>query len=244
MPRHKEVSSESEDETPHKVVPKTNADGLPLIRDISWVDSKKFEPKKVVLGDEEESGGVARVQIKYKYEKSGEQIFCLVPCKNLEAFLKSNGVEEETYLKKNGIRTGTGKNVMKFYLDKDNEQHQALYESLLEMCAVVKKKLTKKSKGSVDVKIRGLYNTINDKKEVTGYAISARLIESKKGDVYTSAYNDDGQVNVKSVGRCVARPALVFSYVVPEDGESYRINASVGQVYYKAQSLFPLRDRD
>lgn len=240
--RRKDDSSDSDDEAP-RTISKVNTNGLPVIRDISWVNTKKFESKKVVLGDEEENGGVMRVQIKYKYERNGEQIFCLAPRNDLDAFLRSNGVEEETYLKKNGVRTGTGKNVMKFYLDKDNEEHEAFHESLLAMCSAIKKKVEKKTKESIDIKIRGLYETINDKRDATGYAISARLIESKAGEVYTAAYNDEGQVDVKSVGRCVARPALIFSYTVPDDN-NYRINVSVGQVYYKAQTLFPLRDRD
>jgi len=243
MPRRKDNPNDSEDETPHKTTPKSNVNGLPVIRDISWVNSNQFESKKVILGDEEENGGVIRVQIKYKYERNGEQFFCLAPHNDSNAFFRSNGIEEETYLKRNGVRTGTGRNVMKFYLDKGNEEHEAFYKSLLAMCSIIKKKIEKKTGENVDIKIRGLYDVTNDKKDVTGYAISARFIENKAGEIYTAAYNDEGQVDIKSVGRCIARPALIYSYTVPDDN-NYRINVSISQVYYKAQELFPLRDRD
>lgn len=214
---------------------------LPTIRAIQVVNSSDFDPKKLKLDDEEESGGVSRVGLVYKY-KNGERGFCFTCPNDIDAFFNCNGVEEETYAKKGGQRTGTGKNVMKLYLDADNQHHEKFYECLISICTVVKKKIEKENGKKVDVKIRGLYDIVDDGKNVTGHALSARLIESGEGVVYTAAYNSDRQVDVKSIGRCVVRPGLIFSYTIPEDGETYRINLSLAQVYFVEKSLFPLRD--
>ncbi|KAG0201755.1 hypothetical protein BGX28_005530 [Mortierella sp. GBA30] len=214
---------------------------LPVVREIQLINSATFDPKKLKLDDEEESGGVSRVALLYKY-KNGERGLCFTCPRLVDAYLRCNGVEEETYAKKGGQRTGTGKNVLKLYMDGDNPHHEQFYESLLSICAVVKKKIEKEGGEKVDVAIRGLYNLIDDEKNVTGHALSARLIESGDGVVYTAAYNDEEQVDVKSIGRCVARPGLTFSYTIPEEGGTYRINVSVAQMYYVAKSLFPLRD--
>lgn len=214
---------------------------LPTIRDIQLVNSDNFDPKKLKLDDEEETAGVSRVGLLYKY-KSGERGLCFTCPNDADAFFRCNGVEEETYAKKGGQRTGTGKNVMKLYLDGDNAHHEKFYECLISICNIVKKKIEKEVGKKVDVKIRGLYDMIDDEKNVTGHAVSARLIESVDGVVYTAAYNDEEQVDVKSIGRSVVRPGLAFSYTIPEDGESYRINMSLAQVYFVPRSLFPLRD--
>lgn len=213
---------------------------LPVVRDIQLVNSDNFDAKKLRLDDEEESGGISRVNLLYKY-KNGERSFCFTCPNNTDAFFRCNGVEEETYAKKGGQRTGTGKNVMKLYLDVDNAEHEKFYECLLSICAIVKKKIEKEKGEKVDVKIRGLYDVVDEEKRVTGHALAARLIESGDGVVYTAAYNSDEQVDVKSVGRCSVRPGLAFSYTIPEDG-NYRINVSMAQVYFVARSLFPLRD--
>lgn len=215
---------------------------LPTIRDIQVVNSNDFDPKKLKLDDEEESGGISRVNLLYKY-KSGERPLCFTCPNDSEAFFRCNGVEEETYAKKGGQRTGTGKNIMKLYLEADNPEHEKFYECLLSISSAVKKKIEKEKGGKVDVKIRGLYDVVDDEKHVTGHALAAKLIEGGDGVVYTAAYNSEEQVDVKSVGRCDVRPGLIFSYTIPEDG-SYRINVSLAQVYYVPRSLFPLRDLD
>jgi hypothetical protein len=255
MAKHKHRKNESDSEgstvgdiangiAKMKVKGKTNGVvKLPVIRDIQVVNPDVFDPKKLKLDDEEESGGISRVGLLYKY-KSGERSLCFTCPKNVNAFLRSNGVEEETYAKKGGQRTATGKNVMKLYMDVGNPEHEKFYDCLLSICAIVKKKVEKEKGEEVDVKIRGLYDVVDDSKNVTGHALSARLIESADGVMYTAAYNDDEQVDIKSVGRCVVRPGLAFSYTIPEDGETYRINVSLAQMYYVAKSLFPLRDLD
>jgi hypothetical protein len=242
--KQKKVTSDDEDviEITNKVG-KTRIGKLPSIRDIQFVNSDDFDPKKLKLDDEEESGGISRVGLLYKY-KGGERGLCLTCPKDMDAFFKCNGVEEETYAKKGGQRTGTGKNVMKLYFDVDNQHHERFYECLISICAVVRKKIEKETGKKTDVKIRGLYDIVDDDKNITGHAVSAKLIESSDGTVYTSAYNGEEQVDVKSIGRCVLRPALTFSYTIPEDGESYRISMSLTQVYYVPRSLFPLRDLD
>lgn len=215
---------------------------LPVVRDIQVVNSNNFDGKKLKLDDEEESGGVSRIGLLYKYKGDGAKSF-LFTCPNTpEAFFKCNGVEEETYAKKGGQRTGTGKNIMKLYLDVDNSQHEKFYECLTSICSIVKKKIEKEKGGKVDVKIRGLYDIVDDDRNVTGHALAARLIESGDGVVYTAAYNAEEQVDIKSIKRCFIRPAIAFSYTIPEDGESYRITVSLAQVYYVPRSLFPLRD--
>jgi hypothetical protein len=216
---------------------------LPTIRAIQVVNPHTFESKKLKLDDEEESGGISRVGLIYKHG-NGERNLLLTCPRDINAFFRCNGVEEETYAKKGGLRTGTGKNVMKLYMDGDNPEHVEFYECLLAICAATKKKIEKELKKVVDVKIRGLYDTIDDEKKVTGHALVARLIESGDGIVYTAAYDDEKQVDVKSVGRCVVRPALSFSYTIPEDEENYRVNVSLTQAYIVNRSLFPLRDLD
>lgn len=241
--KHRKNESDSEDSVVEvKLNGKANGVAkLPVVRDISVVNSANFDAKKLKLDDEEESGGVSRVSIMYKY-KSGEKNLCLTCPNDIGAFFKCNGVEEETYAKKGGQRTGTGKNVMKFYLDAGNAQHEKFYECVTSICNAVKKKIEKEKGEKVDIKMRGVYDVLDDERNVTGYAVVARLIESSEGVVYTAAYNDDEQVAVKSVGRCVARPGITFSYAIPEDGSSYRVNMSLAQMYYVPKSLFPLRD--
>lgn len=241
--REKQTKYDSDSESVTNGFSKINLGKLPVIRNILWVNSNDFNEKKLSLGDEEQSGGFSRVGLAYKYDR-GEQTFCITCPRDNNAFFRSNGVEEETYAKKNGNRTATGKNIMKFYLDKDNEDHERFYDCLIRVTNVVKKKIEKQSSSKVDVRIRGLYDVLDDEKNITGHAISAKLIESADGLVYTCAYNDEEQVDVKTVQRCIARPAFIFSYTIPEDGQNYRIHISLTQVHFKPESLFPLRDRD
>jgi hypothetical protein len=225
-----------------KVKSKMNgAAKLPVVHDIQLINPNTFDPKKLKLDDEVESGGISRVGLLYKY-KGSEKNFHFTCPKTVDAYFKCNGVEEETYAKKGGTRTGTGKNVMKLYMDAENPEHEKFHDCLLSICAIVKKKIEKEKGGEVDVRIRGLYDIVDDAKNVTGHALAARLIESNDGVMYTAAYNDDEQVDVKSVGRCIVRPGLAFSYTIPEDEENYRISVSMTQLYYVARSLFPLRD--
>ena len=240
--KQRKTESDSEGSTVDTKMNKINGIAkLPVVRDIQVISSTNFDPKKLKLDDEEESGGISRVGLLYKY-KNGERPFCFTCPNDTDAFFRCSGVEEETYAKKNGQRTGTGKNIMKFYLDADNPEHEKFYECLVSICAIVKKKIEKENGEKVDVKIRGLYDVVDDEKNVTGHALAAKLIESSEGVVYTAAYNAEEQVDVKSIGRCLVRPGLAFSYTIPEDGGSYRINISLTQVYYVARSLFPLRD--
>ncbi|KAG0013227.1 hypothetical protein BGZ82_002245, partial [Podila clonocystis] len=88
---------------------------------------------------------------------------------------------------------------MKMYLDKDNEYHQEFYEVINKIRSVIKKKIDKDTGKKNDVQIRGMYNLVDDEKEITGYALTVRLIESKGGDMYTGAYDDEGQVDIKEV---------------------------------------------
>lgn len=215
----------------------------PTVRNLLWVNSDDLSEKRLSLGDPQESGGISRVALRYKYE-NGEHDLCVVLPRDVDAYMRCNGVEEETYAKKNGQRTATGKNVVRFYMDKDNEYHERFHDCLTRICNTVKKRIERQLSNKVDVRIRGMYDIMDDDKNITGHAISARLIESNSGVVYTSAYNDEEHVDVKDVGRCIARPALIFSYTIPEDKESYRIHVSLTQMYYKSESLFPLRDRD
>jgi hypothetical protein len=251
MVKNKSRKLESDDEDVADVTYKTNklklngktttTSKLPTIRDIYVVNSSVFDPKKLRLDDEEESGGVSRVGLIYKY-KNGERGLCFTCPNTVDAFFRCNGVEEETYAKKGGQRTGTGKNIMRLYMDVNNPEHEKFYECLISISTAVKKRIEKANGNEVDVKIRGLYDVVDDTKNVTGHALTARLIESADGVVYTAAYNDEEQVDVKSVGRCVIRPGLTFSYTIPEDGDTYRINVSITQAYYVPRSLFPLRD--
>ena len=245
--KHRKVESDSEGSTVDVTANKMNkmkingTTKLPVVRDIQVVNSSDFDPKKLKLDDEEESGGISRVSLLYKY-KNGERPFCFTCPNDIDAFFRCNGVEEETYAKKNGQRTATGKNIVKFYLDVNNADHEKFYECLLSICTTVKKKIEKEKGEKVDVKIRGLYDVVDDEKNITGHALAARLIESGDGVMYTAAYNAEEQVDIKSIGRCLVRPGLAFSYTIPEDGGSYRINISLAQAYYVAKSLFPLRD--
>lgn len=237
--------SDSEESTVDTAVTKVGKkmnSKLPVVRDIQVVNSNVFDPRKLKLDDEEESGGVSRVGLLYKYNKGGERNFCFTCPNNTDAFFRCNGVEEETYAKKGGQRTGTGKKVVKLYMNTNNPEHERFYECLLSICAIVKKKIEKEKGEEVDVKIRGLYDVVDDGRNITGHALVARLIEGGDGVMYTAAYNAEEQVDVRSIGRCVVRPGLAFSYTIPEDGETYRISVSLTQVYYVAKSLFPLRD--
>lgn len=241
-----DVDSSNETKRPNgikKANGKVDGFALPTIREIQVINPNTFESKKLKLDDEEESGGISRVGLVYKHA-NGERNF-LLTCPNIsDAFFRSNGVEEETYAKKGGLRTGTGKNVMKFYMEQDNLEHEKFHQCLIAIGSIVKKRIEKDVGKEVNVKIRGLYPTVDNAKKVTGYALAAKLIESAEGVVYTAAYDDEKQINVKSIGRCTARPAFSFSYTIPEDGDDYRISVSLAQVYAITKPLFPLRDLD
>lgn len=241
-PKNSTMSDSDEDTHVTNGTTKMKMGELPVIRDITVINSTNFSEKKVRLGDEVEAGGASRVAIQYKYD-TGERGLCLTCPKDQATFFRCNGVEEETYAKRGGQRTGTGKNVIKLHLDIDNDDHMKFRDCLMSICASVKKKIEKTGVKGADVKIRGLYDAVDDDKNVTGHILAARLIESNAGVVYTSAYNDEEQVDVKTIGRCVVRPGIIFSYAIPDD-KTYRINVSVTQVYYKARSVFPLRDME
>lgn len=217
---------------------------LPPIRDISWVTPSTFSEKRVELGEEKESGGITRVEIMYKYP-AGKKALVLTCERDESAFFRSNGLEEDSYIvKKTGARTLTGRHVMKFYMDGDNPHHEEFEKCMDKVRQVVKKKLSKSTESKVSVSIRGMYDTVDDEKTKTGTAITAKVVESKTGDIYSVAYDQEKQLAISDVGRCHARPALSFGYTVSEDDKEYKLNVTVGQVYVKPYDLFPLRDRD
>ncbi|KAG0013454.1 hypothetical protein BGZ82_002121 [Podila clonocystis] len=218
---------------------------LPHVRDISWVRSPDLNEKKVDIGDEVESGSVTRVQVLYKYD-GGKRPLVVTQPNHGEAFFRTNGVEEDSYIvPKTGVKTMLGRNVMKIYMDEDNKHHREFHDSLIRVRNAVKKKLEKDKGSKANVQIKGLYDLVDDEGTVTGHALVTRLIESRDGDMYTAAYDEEKQVDIMEVGRSIVRPALVFQYTLPdEENGEYRISVSVTQVYVKSQSLFPLRDRD
>lgn len=217
---------------------------LPQIRDISWIRSADLVDKKVDIGDEVDSGPVKRVQILYKYD-GGKKPLTVTQPRVEDAYFRTHGVEEDSYtVPKTGVKTMLGRNVMKIYMDADNKYHEDFYDCLMRMRGAVKKKLEKEKGTKVNVQIKGLYDLVDDEGTITGHALVTKLIESRDGDVYTVAYDDEEQTDVMDVGRSIVRPALTFQYIVPEDGEEYRISVSVTQVYVKTHSLFPLRDKE
>ncbi|KAG0358804.1 hypothetical protein BG005_001812 [Podila minutissima] len=80
------------------------------MRDIQVVNSNDFDPKKLKLNDEEESGGISRVGLIYKYKVARDHFAS--PTQGHCAYFRCNGVEEEPYAKKGGQRTGAGWNIM------------------------------------------------------------------------------------------------------------------------------------
>lgn len=218
---------------------------LPQVKDITWVNTADLVEKKLDIGQEVESGGVKRVQVMYKYE-TGKRMLVLTQPRDNSAFFRTNGVEEDSYTAiKTGVKTMLGRHVVKLYMDAENEYHSGFYDALIKIRNVVKKKLDKDTGLKNNVQIKGLYDLVDDEKNITGHALVAKLIESADGDTYTAAYTDDEQIDVNSIGRSIVRPALVFGYIVPdEDTKEYRISVSITQMYVKTNSLFPLRDRD
>jgi hypothetical protein len=218
---------------------------LPIIRDISWVRSPDLSDKRIDVGDETDGGSVKRAQVIYKYESGGKRQLILVPPRDDGALFRTNGVEEDSYVvPKTGARTMLGRNVIKLYMDNDNEAHKEFYDTLVRIRGAVKKRLDKDKGSKTNVQIKGLYDLMDDEKNITGHVLVARLIESRSGDIYSAAYNDEDQIDITTIGRCVVRPALVFQYTIPDDADDYRISVSVTQLYAKTQHTFPLRDRD
>jgi hypothetical protein len=219
---------------------------LPVVKDISWVTPQTISEKRLDIGEVTESGGTERVTLIYKYDNGMKTSFALCPVRTPEAYFRMNGVEEDSYIvPKTGVKTKLGRNVIKLYMDTGNTFHEEFYETLTRIRSVVKKKLDKETGTKNNVNIKGLYDMKNKEKEITGHVLVVRLIESHRGQVYTAAYDEETQINVMELGRCQARPALIFSYVVPDEGDDeYRISVSVSQMYVETQSTFPLRDRD
>jgi len=216
---------------------------LPTVRDLQFVNSDKFSSKKVNIGDEVETGSFTRASITYKYS-TGVRDLCLTTPRDI--LLSSNGVEEEMFTNKKGTKTPTGKNIMKFFLDLDNPEHEKFYKAIMDVETVVDKKIKELTEdGNMTATIRGVYDLKDDRKKVTGHVICARLIESGDGIVYSVAYDDEIQMDIKKIGRCTARPGLTFSYLAPDVNKTdYKINISVAQTYVVHKSLFPLRDRE
>ncbi|OAQ22118.1 hypothetical protein K457DRAFT_419177 [Linnemannia elongata AG-77] len=224
----------------------TTTKSLPQIREISWVKASDVSDKRIDVGDETESGVVRRAQILYKYEGGGKRQMILVPSRDDTAFFRTNGVEEDSYVvPKTGVKTMLGRNVVKLFMDDDNDYHKEFYDVLTRIRTVVKKKLDKDKGSKTNVQIKGLYDLVDEEKNITGHVLVARLIESRTGEIHTSAYNDEEQIDIMDIGRCVVRPALILQYTVPDDdSREYRITVSVTQMYAKTQGAFPLRDRD
>lgn len=220
--------------------------GLPQIKEISWVKVSDISDKRIDVGPETESGVVKRAQILYKYEGGGKKQMVLVPSRDEVAFFRTNGVEEDSYVvPKTGVKTMLGRNVVKLFMDDDNDYHKEFYDVLIRVRTAVKKKLDKDKGSKTNVQIKGLYELMDDEKNITGHVLVAKLIESRSGEIYTSAYNDEEQIDVMDIGRCVVRPALILQCTVPDDDSSeYRITVSVTQIYAKTMGTFPLRDKD
>lgn len=220
---------------------------LPKISEnIQWVTPEKFSVNKIILGKPNKSNndGITRVNILYKYSKNEEpKLLYFVPIKDSDAYFRTNGIEEETYMSTDGKSkvVNTGRNIVKFFLDDSNKHHEKFSDVLHDIKNQIEELL------NIEASFRGCYDLVNDDRETTGYVITSRIIESNDGTVYTSVYNDDGQIDIKNLGKCIARPALTFSYVVPNkdrDNGKRKINVSLSQMYCKTANSFPLRDRD
>jgi hypothetical protein len=226
--------------------PDTNPKAMPQIRDLTWVKISDISDKRIDIGEEVESGVIKRAQILYKYENGGKRQMILVPPLDDAAFFRTNGVEEDSYVvPKTGVKTMLGRNVVKISMDDDNQYHKEFYDVLIRIRTAVKKKLDKDRGSKTNVQIKGLYDLLDDEKNITGHVLVCKLIESRNGEIFSSAYNDEEQISIMDIGRCVIRPALTLQYTVPDDDSNeFRISVSIIQVYAKTQGLFPLRDRD
>jgi len=244
--KEKETKEKDQEIVVREKISRIRIDGelFPRVIDAPWVNPLKFSANKIVLGEEIKTNGVSRITLLYKYSKDEDaKLLVLVPIRDSEAYFRSNGTEDDVYVsKETGTRTvNSTRNIVKFYLDENNKHHEKFMNTLFQIKDEVQKRLEK------EVSLRGCYDIINDNGDTTGYAVTSKIVESNEGVVYTSSYDDENQLDVKNLGKCTARPAITFSFVVPpkerENGKR-KLNISLTQIYCKFNNIFPLRDRD
>jgi hypothetical protein len=208
--------------------------GLPRInKNITWVTAQNFDIEKLSLSSPENN----RVKLLYDYgsELGGVRDLVITLSRNPSGYMECKGVEEEIF-----NHTPTGKNMVVFTMNGDNDDH-------IEFYSIFEKIANKLSKMKIEVKF-----PIFDVPDKSFSMLYSKLIESTPNPklevegskkVFTTAYTKDDQIDIMSLPACIGRPAFVLSY--PVHSGVCKINVQLSQLYvHKEVKVFPLAIRD
>lgn len=212
----------------------SHTDGsLPRIQHISWATPETYNGANVSLGSPVSVfGGYHRRTVLYRYSPDSEpKPLVITTLRDMDAFLICREIFKESF-GSGDSRVETNKSSASFFLKGDNPQHVSFYDLLAKVMEQVKT-----ISGHENVKMPVL--------DLEGQSILyARLIESNTGQIYTSAYNDTNQIDVRTVRDSLTRPAMVFTLVYRDNNQA-KLRVQLSQMYVnKSFETFPLALQD
>lgn len=202
---------------------------LPIIQQISWITSDAFDPEKVIIGDPVKTGGeYFRSNILYMYENSQEsRNLCITTLRDPESYMTCNKVEREMFGNVETNHTNAS-----FVFNGKNSNHVAFYTFFGKILEKIKQ-----LSGISDI---SLPFADYDEKSI----LYARLIESNNRIVYTAAYDDTKQVDIRELRQVLARPAFIFTLTY-KDKTQAKLRVQLAQMYVnKYFNVFPLANQN
>ena len=205
------------------------------MENLSWVSTDNFDPDKLSIETAESKNPKdmnVRGKIMYEYTPNAAKRNLVVTVPRVpDAYLVCRGVQKETYTTNNNTRVDTNRYGAQLVIEGDNEYHVALYQTFAKI---------------ID-RVADLTNTkiIFPAKEMDNYSIIyTNLIHSKEGKMYSTAYKEDGYLDILECGKCKVRPALLLSTLMKSATET-KIRVQISQMYvYESVVSFPLATQD
>lgn len=208
---------------------------LPKIQSINWVTSESFDESKIFLSEPVATGGpYMRRSVMYTYDGHTEpKDLCVTTVRDPGGLIFCKSVEKEKF-GQGDKRVETNHTTAMFTLKGDNPHHVKLYKLL----GIVLKRVSELSGISV-ANIKLPIVDFDDKS-----LLYTRLIQSNDGKIYSAAYTNDKQIDVRDVSNAMTRPAILFTLTYKDKSQG-RLRVQLSQMFVdRIIESFPLANRD
>jgi len=196
------------------------------IYDFQWVTPEKFDISKVSVS-KSVIKNTKRKKILYKYRDGEEpkELRITLPRKE-EAYIFVDNVRKDSFQKQEKNSNNTY--VTSLCFNVDNKYHVQLFDIITE--------IVNKFEAEEQIEVKLAHTVKNN-----GVILYCSLIQSAEGQIFTSFYDSEKEIDVLKYGSFIGRPALSFSGNI----ETGKIKCQIYQAFAKEQvSNFPLLVRD
>jgi len=196
------------------------------IYDFQWVTPEKFDISKVSIA-KESIKNTKRKKILYKYQNGEEpkELRITLP-RSKEAYIFVDSVKKDSFIKEE--KDAANNYVTSLRFDANNKYHVQFFDAITE--------IINKFEAQEKVEVKLAHTVKNN-----GVILYCNLVQSRKGEIFTSFYDSENEVDILKYGSFVGRPALSFS----GDTETGKIKCQIYQSFVSEQvNNFPLFVRD